>query len=956
MDDDALTGASRRPARPPRASTAPGRRRGSGLRRPGWLRLPRNRIAAAVVIVALVATGLVASLGAGYTVAKPLLGDASTYVGKGNDLAHANAETGKVDAQSPQPVLPGGHTFTPIQLPDGSVVAVDDQTGQVVSVDGTTLQPTDVPVTDPDGKVPTYPSPTDKPAADAPAGSGTPPQVIVSGGITWYVDLENGRVARFSPGGVEEFVGIDGGIASAQPGPGGTLVVLTRDEAVVQVSPSLDLRRLEVGGTGAGTLTVANGHVYLVTSAGKVLQVDGDAVQTVGVTGVTGTTPTVPTWRGSGRYLLEVDPGAETLVVIDTVAASTTTFALKGAQGPFGPPAQLDGRAYVPDFGTHQLLVIELATGKSLEPVEVTGTSATFDVWVASGRVWANDQNDRRLVAINPNGDVTVVDKGTGGGVTDSTQDEPDDPETPVDDPPVDDPPVDNPPVDDPPVQNPPVNQPTQPTNPTQPTTPPVSVPAPPTKVVVPAVRLGDPYEELCAAIEAVQLTCSAVPGGADLEGDSGDSATIDPKPGTEVVAGTTVVVTYVGELEVPSVTGQGSGVAKRTLAAQGLKGVTKVDPQVVDMAEVGTVTGQKPSAGESIEKGGTVTISVPNSFALTDYAAAQRDGAAACAELQNLRVTCKVVSGSPATANKARTVEKQEPGVGAAVKAGDTVTLTVYSANTTVGNDYTNKNNDTAFAACTADGQARGYTCASQQGDNNPDQAQSNVVYGQTPPAGTAMKLGGQVVLTFYHYVATVPPIQLGVSVADACALVTQAGLACNQVAAAQDPPNRNANPVVAQNPAPQTQVEPGSAVDVSFVAVQAAVELWVGSDGNGVNVARKNKTADGYGQNPRMLGYVYPGAVGSGTWINGYFCTSQTMCGNTHDVNHFYSNRTAPYKDWNGPNQLAFTAPCAPGTSVLWRVWSGNAGDFDYNLKVTGDGSDPRPGMSDRIGCVWN
>jgi hypothetical protein len=59
-----------------------------------------QRLAAAVIVGALAAGGLLASLGAGYVVAHNTLSDASAYAAKGTAVVHVNGETRRIDAKT----------------------------------------------------------------------------------------------------------------------------------------------------------------------------------------------------------------------------------------------------------------------------------------------------------------------------------------------------------------------------------------------------------------------------------------------------------------------------------------------------------------------------------------------------------------------------------------------------------------------------------------------------------------------------------------------------------------------------------------------------------------------------------------------------------------------------------------------------------------------------------------
>ncbi|MEP7021138.1 MAG: hypothetical protein ABI808_10825, partial [Pseudonocardiales bacterium] len=141
----------------------------------------RGRFAGAAIVTALVAGGLMASLGAGYSVSRALLSDGSAYVAKGTTIAHVNGESGKLDAQLAGNVASGKQGLQVVKLPSGQLIVVNQRTLAVTAVDASTMKPVGVVL--PGEQAPGV---LDRPTAV---------QVIASGQAGWLVDAIHGYVA-----------------------------------------------------------------------------------------------------------------------------------------------------------------------------------------------------------------------------------------------------------------------------------------------------------------------------------------------------------------------------------------------------------------------------------------------------------------------------------------------------------------------------------------------------------------------------------------------------------------------------------------------------------------------------------------------------------------------------------------------------------------------------------------
>jgi serine/threonine-protein kinase len=155
-------------------------------------------------------------------------------------------------------------------------------------------------------------------------------------------------------------------------------------------------------------------------------------------------------------------------------------------------------------------------------------------------------------------------------------------------------------------------------------------------------------------------------------------------------------------------------------------------------------------------------------------------------------------------------TVIATNPPPNSLVKKGDTVTLTVATAQkVTVPSGITNTSLSTAESLL----QAAGLTSTTTNEANN---AQQGTVLSATPPSGTRVAKGSAVALTVSSGPSDVRvPSLVGLGQNQASNLLGSVGLNVGNISSAPSP-NYGAGEVISSSPTAGTQVKPGSSVDI--------------------------------------------------------------------------------------------------------------------------------------------
>lgn len=685
----------------------------------------RGRPGSAVLAGVLLVAALGASLGAGYTVAHPLLRSGGANVAKGDTVAHLNGESGTFEAEA-YALATGGGPVEVVTLHDGRV-AVVDTAHHTVRIIGS-------------------PSAGGKQQSSV---TTTGQVAVVSAPDAGYVvDVDHGKVTPIAP---------SGSPAGKPPAP--VSVPNATGDAVPDGSSGIWVRTSAGQAahvTGGGQTTVSAPHplVALTTAAGRPIGLADDRLlydlTATPPRPLSGPLPLGPPERlrlagpsGAGSWVSIVDTANHALVLVDPASGEVHRYAdLPATNHVLGPPAQAGDTVYVPDFATHSLLRYQVREGRVRPDVRVPGKEPTFSVEVRDGRVWANDQYDRRTLLIGPGGQVTVVDKGTGHGVRTDTEAPPDQPaKTPTPTPRGTDPRV-NQPRQDPGGGT----QPRQPGGPR--TTPPPPPPEPP--VAVPDIPAGTDLDAACQRIVDAGLTCTRV-----SAGQGGPTNTVidtNPPAGTLVQKGRPVRVRYYGQVQVPDVVGlpvrNACDQITQVVAADFTCNQVAAAGSTLDT--LGQVSAQNPVPNTPADTGTQVTVNFWNTAPLPDYRG-RLDANAVCTEIAQLtqnQVPCSVAPGATTVASgqPANSVSSQDPPAGTAVGIGQAVVVHAVVQSNQVP-DLTNMTPDAANAALAA----AGYTP-----DPRADAftRTAGVVVAQDTPAGTPQD-GGAVA---YHYTTAAP------------------------------------------------------------------------------------------------------------------------------------------------------------------------------------------------------
>lgn len=669
----------------------------SGLRHLAWLRLPKGpagRAGSALVAVMLLVTVLAVSTGAGYSVARPLLGDGSAYLARGHTVAHVNGETGKSDAQTATELATGSQPVQTVRLPDGRVAIVNKTTGTVTIIDGSTMAPTGAPLTG--------------------AGAGGSLDALATDSSGYLVDRKTGTITELAPPGktAAPAVPVPQGILAAVPA-GDSVWVLTRTAHVIEVAHGRTVRTVRLGATVSG-ITVADGHPVAVTGDGRAYVIDSDQPHAIGDLGLSGPTVVFGSWRGAGRYVLAVDRTSGRVGILDPRTGRTTRANLPVSRGAkLDAPVVLGGAVYVPDYTTSRLWRVDATSGAVHRPLSVPGRHGeSFDLTVSGGHVWANNQYDRRALIVDGDGRDHDADKGAGPDVRDS-QAAPEAPPVPT--------PSHRPPL---PSEPPAARQPGD-SGPSGEPSPRHAAP-----LRVPSV-IGLSRRAACRLINAAKLSCVTHTDPTPVV-DPDQVAVVshqDPRPGASP-ADRKVTITYPDHFTVPSVLAQTQGEACTRLKAFTMKCRAMPGSPATGANKPGMVYQQTPAAGTDATEGTLAQVLYYSGSGTThDYKGQSVD--AACGQVQADGFTCVRKEGVTAagTGQQPGTVYAQDVPPNTRRSTRQPVTLTYYSPNNTLPS-YVGSTPD---AAC-ADITARGFTC---QRTEQPYPS-TNKVEAQDQPAGT--------------------------------------------------------------------------------------------------------------------------------------------------------------------------------------------------------------------------
>jgi beta-lactam-binding protein with PASTA domain len=691
-----------------------------------WI-APHSRTSGVLLVCALLAGVLVATIGAGYTASRSLLDSGGAVLAKGGDLVYANPETGKIEAEA-RGLAKGKNAIEIVTLADGQVAVVDTPANKVWLVDPGTMRPKG-PIDLPDTPEPNSPS-QDKPIVLGAPDSG----YLGSGDVVAQIDQDGKQVAQAKlPARLT---------GPAVPDPVEGIWVLVEDGQVVHaVRGEIRDKDTVPADRQVEHLTIADGHPIGVTAAGDLLDLSARPLRRIVDEPVpAGRDVVVGSASGAGRWILAVDPHQGRMAAVDVHTGTSRTFD-DLPDHKLGQPVQVGDRVYIPDYTKHLLHVIDIGLDRRLEPIKVPGKAPTFALEVLADRVWANDQSDQRVRVIHGDGSSELIDTGDGRGLSDTEK---------PNEPPAQEPDRAN----EPEPPRPPQDRPSPPNPEPKPAPAPIPQPAP--KVAVPSIAPGTPIDQACRQIQQVGLECVPV-----AVGDGGGTDTVidqeptDPPAGTPVPKRYRVVVRHYGPTAVPDVVGQYTDNACKLLTDARLKCAKQPRPDVAPRPEdLDVVKDQTPAVNTKTPTGADVTIGYFDKAPMYDYAG--QTGAEACAAFKQTYRTigCQVVEGATEQQQPGKSpgvVYAQQPAAGAIVQMGDSTSSTVPTVTFTVvkGSPYRvpDVRNQSPENACAILAQ-NGLGC-----DARPDQiARNRVVTAQDTPPGTPLD-GGTIVIHYAPY-----------------------------------------------------------------------------------------------------------------------------------------------------------------------------------------------------------
>ena len=549
------------------------------------------------------------------------------------------------------------------------------------------------------------------------------------------------------------------------------------------------------------------------------------------------------------------------------------------------------------------------------------GQPGAFELKVSGGRVWANNQYDRRVLVVDADGHDHYADKGPGRdlGDTEGGSGPPGGAGTPPEG------------DQEPGIEGPTDGQPGQPSNAT---------------VAVPKFPRGTQYREACAALKALNLICRPVAAGDEAGLRTGDVRGTDPAGGRMVPVHSRVVVRYVGPVRTPAVLGVPHSDACRQIQAAKLKCAERADPApALAPDQLTRVSTQDPAPRAPLDKGDTVTITYPDSIALPSFA--DQSWAEACNLIDGAyMMRCQAVAGDPPAAGKQPgQAYAQDPVAGTVVKVGSTVRLRYYRGESTPGNLV----GSSVSAAC-AELASLGLGCTPVEGSCAWNTGHAVREVAQQRPPGRHRDAGGHGgERGLLHRPVRRAGLRGGNAQA-ACADIGARGFVCNAVAELHP----STNVVFAQDQA-AGRYPLGTAITIHY-SRWAMVDWWIVQFGAGWRMV--------VGSGTYRLGYGYAANedIPGGRGLNEFICAAGGTRCNGYASNVFYSQVGSVRNQNFSMQPFAVFMACtgAAGQRPMWRVW--NAG-MPRGYGMTGQ--DPGPvgspshnppgGDHELLGCVW-
>jgi beta-lactam-binding protein with PASTA domain len=283
-------------------------------------------------------------------------------------------------------------------------------------------------------------------------------------------------------------------------------------------------------------------------------------------------------------------------------------------------------------------------------------------------------------------------------------------------------------------------------------------------------------------------------------------------------------------QVSVPSVTGETQAAATTALTTVGLVVGTAIN-QSSSTVPSGDVVSENPAAGTQVNAGSAINLIVSSGPVQVAVAVPNVMGetqAVATAAITSAGLVLGTVTTQTSSTTPSGTVISQSPAAGTQVNTGSAVNLVVSLGPGQVAvPNIVGQAQAAATAAITGAGLVLG-TVTTQSSSTVP----SGIVISQSPAAGKQVNVGSTVNFVVSSGAGQVPvPDVLGETQAAATTSITTAGLVLGTVTI-QSSSTVPSGSVIGQSPAPATQVNVGSAVNliVSSGAAKVAVPNMVG------------------------------------------------------------------------------------------------------------------------------
>ncbi|GIH08526.1 hypothetical protein Rhe02_65930 [Rhizocola hellebori] len=587
---------------------------------------------AAVVLVAAAAV----SFASGYDHSGSILGDGSAYLQKDHAVVRVNGDTGfadsSVDADAARKLATGTQRLEVVQVRPGLVYVVNNETGEAFKLPTDTMKPEQI----------------DK----RPESVGRL-KLETGGDNSYLVDAERGSASKLDgssgPGVEVQFPAKIDQLAVDSSGTGWAYAPETGE--LFELNGDRVRSRQPVAGRGERlVLTLAanqpvlyrpgNGQASIYGRDGLLRRLDLAAENAI---------VAAPTTE---PVIVVFVPRTGELVVAGTVDGDIRRTVLQDRRGDhtrFGRPIVFSGRAYLPDYIYHHVVVIGLAKPALSAAEPVPGTTRQFEIFLRDNRVWVSDPYDKTVITFDRDGRKA---------------------EFPVDGGP-------------PRPTATPAPTATRTAVPTQ--APGAPTPPRPETMVVPNV-IGQDRAQACQRLKPLRCQQVAQPDG---DGRTGMVLSTNPPPGSRVSVDSRITVFYRGPAEVPAdLVGMTAADACATIRRAQLNCVENVTGVAPTAPQAFVVTAQQPVPGAKVNTGSDVTITYAANVAVPSVVGAAVDQG--CAQLESpthaFRCVRRDLGSAAGTGHPPGVIIAQTPAANASAARNADVVVDFYgNANTTV-------------------------------------------------------------------------------------------------------------------------------------------------------------------------------------------------------------------------------------------------------------------------------